>query len=222
MAVSGEGPDALRFEVGAAESPSLVAVGTLEGLVVQRIGGANGPGTGRLRAEEDGTQVAWRAPGSSTFGPAIECAGASVLLFDGDDATKFVRVRGYAAYMPGMGQEAQVFIADRWNNEAGGDDVTAGEAAAGDVSTRTVTLRNACGVTLENIKIWLDAAVVDIEISHNGVLWVSPVTEATGIDVADILPNGTGTLHVRRTIGAAAPSDTDVLNIFYAAFNGPG
>ena len=68
--------------------------------------------------------------------------------------------------------------------------------------------------------VWLDAAVSDLKISDDGVDWVNPTTEATGLEFDDLAVHESVTLHLQRTISASASYDPDVLNHLHAAWNG--
>jgi len=214
--------DAIRMEISGVETPQLHHAGTLDGVAIAFVAGRNGPGTGYLASDSSGTSVAWKAPGSSSYGTYIDVsAGGSFVLEDGDDPDCYVRVTVTASRLPESIDEARVLLMDRYGNGVSHDDVTAGEAAAGDVTTHTITLTNDSNVSVSHVKAWLDAAVSGLEISNDGASWASATTEATGIDIDDIPGNGgTKTLHLRRTIGAGAPADADVLNHIHLAFDG--
>lgn len=116
--------------------------------------------------------------------------------------------------------EAQVFIKDVYNNAVGHDDVTAGEASAGDVTGYTITLANDSGSNLTQVKSWLDPTTENIEISANNSDWFSPIVEDSAVDFADIPANSSISFYMRRTIAAGAGSDPDVLNIVHFSYYG--
>lgn len=213
--------DALRIETGGQESLHLTAVGTLPGVVVLAAAGRNGPGTGRLRADQDGTRLAWRAPGSATYGTPVVCSPDGLyLLEDGEDPDSWLRIQMRSAYAVPGHAEGRVALGDRWTNAVGHDDVTAGEASAGDVEGYTVTLSNDSTAGLSRVLAWLDAAVSDLEISDDDITYVSPTSEGAALGLADIPAGGSITLYLRRTIGAAEPSDPDVLNHLHFSYQG--
>jgi len=219
---AGERADSLRAYVSAVEVPHLLAVGGVPGVVPTAAGGKNGPGTGKLRSTLDGTWLSWRAPGSSTFGEAIRCSSdASYVIEDGDDAQKFLRVTVYTSYLIGPG-EADVLLKEAFNT-LGPDDVPAAEASAGAVETVQVDLTNDhTSNHARDVKVWLDAASVDLEISDDNITFVTPTTEGHGdvLTFAAIASGASVPIYVRRTISASASSDTNVLNLLQWAWDG--
>lgn len=204
--------DGLRFKVSAVEIVHLHAIGTIPGVAILAVAALNGIGAGQLRSVGDGTELQWRAPGSSNFGNRVQAGvDGTYMLTDGDNAGKWLRVQVYATYLLGP-SSAQVLLADRYDNNLAADDVTAAEASAGSVETYQITMENVTGITLAQPTLWLDAAVADLEISDDGAAWVSPTTELTGLLFPDLAPAGTDIFHLRRTITAGASADPDVLN----------
>lgn len=221
MAIAAQHADALRLEVASVEVDHLTAVQTIPGVVITAAADRNGPGIGWLRSTEDGTLLSWKAPESSNYGSGQPCdADGSYLLEDGDDVSKWVRCQVYVDFLSSQSIEARVFLADIYNNDTAHDDVTASEAAAGNVETWTLTMENAGTLILSFLKVWIDSAVSGLEISDDGASWVSPTTESTALEFPDLLPGATDTLHIRRTISAAADSDPDVLNHLHITFSG--
>lgn len=217
---TGRHADAMRVTASGAQVDSLRWAGSIPGVVPLAIAGRNGPGYGRLRSTGDGTWLAWTAPGSATPGVPVYCGSdGTYLLEDGADRSKWIRVQVYASYL-GNPTETRVALGDRWNNPIGHDDVTESEADAGDVETYTLTLTNDSAVLLSQIAAWLDDDVEDLEISDDGSTWVSPTTEATGLEFDDLAPGYSHTLHLRRTIAASSAADPDVLNHVLLAFSG--
>ena len=210
--------DALRIMVSGVELRSLRLVGTLPGLVPLAVAGLNGPGTGRLRSTGDGLTVQYRAPGSSTYGQAVTIAAdGAYLLEDGENRSKWLRVQAYTSHMIGP-SEAEVRLLDRWEIGPAGDDVTASEAAAGDVATWSATIQNDSTDTVYGITAWLDSSTSGLEISDDGVTWVNPTSQAAGLDLGDLAAAGTTPLYFRRTISAGAPPDSDILAQVRLAF----
>ena len=215
--------DALRCEVSSVETIHLVAVGTIKGAKVTGVAGRNGPGTATLRSTKEtiGWRLAYKAPGSSAWGnPQRIEADGTVLLEDGEDTSKWVRVQVWVDYLDLGRREGSVKLREVYNNDVGSDDVTAAEATAGDVETYTVTLANDGTLTISQIKIWLDPSTVNLEISDDGASWVSPTTEATALELPDLASGSTDTLHIRRTIAAGEASDPAVLSRIHLAFSG--
>jgi len=215
--------DALRIRTASTEVVQLTAIGTIPGVAVLNAAARNGTGTARLRSsgETVGHLLCYRAPGSSTFGVPhrVEADGVYVLP-DGEDPSKFVRVQVWTAYLaPGIA-EGSVKLRDVFNNEIKADDVSAAEAAAGDVETTTLSLENDGGRILSQVKAWLDPSTENLEISSDGVAWSTPTGEASALGLADVPPDGSVTLHLRRTIAAGAPSDPEILNQLHLSFCG--
>ena len=213
------GADALRVRRAInIEAEWLRAVGTIPGVVVTYVAGANGPGEGYLRCNRDGDAVAWRAPGSSTYGPYVpRPADGTYYIEDGDDPDAYLRVAAYADYLE-ADIEAQVLVSDRFNNRMGYEDVAAEDAAAGEIVTYNFGLRNVSSSRVHRPSIWLDPATDDLQISDDQVTWVSPTTEATALVLPDMDPNDLDVLYVKRTIGAAAESSPSVLNLLQLSF----
>jgi len=215
----GRGADSLRiYNADPAEVASLELIGTLPGVRPLAVAGHCGPGAGRLKS--DGSRLAWKAPGSTAWGPwvAAESDGA-LLLEDGQSRSKWLRVHVHAAYLVDSYQEWVVRLTDRFNNGVGHLDVSAGRAQTGGSNTRTLTLANDGTAGIFNLVGWLDADVDYLEISDDGSTWVAPTSEASGLALADIAPGDAITLHVRCTIPASSSSDGDVLNQLEFAFD---
>ena len=212
------GADSLRIEVDAVEVVHLTAVGTIPGVVVNHAAAMNGPGAGVLRYDSDG--LAWKPPGESEYGEAVVVTDG-VYLLEGADADKFLRVTVHADYLV-VGSEGRVFLADRYANGIDYDDVTAGEAAAGDVVGYQLGVANDSGGTVCNVLAWLDASAEGsayLELSDDGVSWSSPTTEPTGVALGNIVAAGSATLYARRTIPAAEPFDPAVLTHLHFGFD---
>ncbi len=223
MAAVGTHADALRLEKTGVEIVQLRPTGTVPGVIPLAAAGRNGPGSGRLRAVGDRLQ--WRAPGSGTFGAAVECGtDGNYQLEDGEDFDKWLRVQVVREYLLTGSIDGLVELADVRNNEIGHDDVTSGEAAAGDVTDYTVEMTNVGtpGGIITQIVVWLEETQdnLQIQISDDGIAWDSPTIEADGLAFPDLAPGASNTLHVRRTITAGAEADPDVLNFLHVSFCG--
>ena len=221
MAEVATGSDALQWQKSSVEIQHLHAVGTIRGVKILQVAARNGKGTGRLRSTGDGTLLSWREPGAANYGGDCPCASDGDYLLLGSDPGKWIRIRVYEDFLFAGPREEPVLLDDVYNNEIGSDDVTAGEASAGDVETYTVTVKNMGTFTMTDVRFWLDPAVSDLEIGFNGADWFSPTTEETAIELGfPFAPAASGTIHFRRTTGAAAPSDPKVLNNIHARFDG--
>ena len=219
LALSGSGPGSLRIEAASFELEHLRVVGAIRGVVPQFAAARNGPGAGRLSSHGDGTWLKWRAPGGSRFGRPVWCgADGEYVLTDGDDPDKYFRVEVFAAELvPGV-VESRVSLSDVYQNALGGDDVTAAEAAAGDVASWALTLKNISNSILGQLRVWIDRNTVDIEISDDGAAWVSPTDEGAALSFGDLLIGSTTTLYVRRSIAAGAVAHGGLLNCLHFIF----
>jgi len=187
--------DALRLYYAGQEINHLRAVGTVPGVRVLHVAARNGHGAGILRYL--GGNLYWRAPGSSTFGAAVAVpTDGHYLLFDGDDLDAFVRVEVYTDHL--LAGDARVFLRDRYENAIGFDDVTAAEAAAGDVTTWSITCRNESDEILYDLTAWVDFATTGITLSADDV------TYAAGVALGNLDPAESVPLYIKRTIAAAA------------------
>lgn len=219
MSEAGARGDALRLKLSGVEVNQMLVVGAIPGVYPLAAAARNGTGTGTIQSTGDGTLLSWKAPGSATAGTPIPASvDGSYLLQDGVDLDKWLRVQVVAAYLVSAGS-AQVTLRDSYNG-LGPDDVTAAEATAGSVETLEVTMSNDSGRGISRLVAWIDAAVSDLEISDDGAAWVSPTSEAAGLAFPDLAAGATDIIHLRRTIGAAAGSDTGVLNHLHFAWQG--
>lgn len=213
--------DELRFESLSVELTHLRAVGTIPGVAVLAVAAANGPGVGQIRSVGDGTRLTWLAPGSAVFGtPVSVSADGLYLLEDGEDRNKWCRVQVFNAHLTPGPDQASVYMRGDHNTALADADVTDAQALAGDVSVFTVSMANHGNVVLSHLAVWIDPAVSGLEISDDGVVWVAPTTESAALAFPDLVPGGSHTLHLRRTITAASPSATDVLNHIHARYDG--
>lgn len=219
------GADALRLRYAGADVASLHAVGTLEGVALLFASGRILPGTGFIRSYDDGTLLAWKEPGASAYGAQVDCsAGGIFRLLGGDDADAFVRVHVVPSYLSPGPNEARVMLQDVYNNAVATDDVSAAEAAAGDVETWTIEIRNRHPIWLaaKRLKVWLRLGVTGIEISTDGADWRTPYSEISPevLEYATVAGGQAATVHFRRTIQAGESSDPDVLSWFEWSFYG--
>lgn len=218
-----EGVDSIRIEQSGTEVRHLEAVRTLPGVVVLNVAASNGPGMGRLKTSGDGTLLAWQAPGSSTFGTAVDVsADDTYLLADGEDADKWIRVEVYADYLAPTPRSTRVHLKDLYENGPGHDDVTAAEASAGDVVTYELGVANDSAATVYNIRAWLDAAAdgnAYLELSADEVDWSTPTSEPAGVELGNVLTGNSATLYVRRTIPASESYDPDLLAHLHFGFD---
>ena len=187
-------------------NPPLDLLGTVPGVQISDVAGRNGLGVGRLRVDAAG-KLAWQAPGSDTFGTAVDVsAGGTFDVADGDDADRWLEATVTAAELPGELVESEVRLSEQFNNAVADDDVTAAEASAGNVHSWSFNLANRDATNPKTLAVWLDVYTAQfIEISDDNLAWVAPTTEAAGLALT--LPAaGAVTLYLRRTIAAGAPS----------------
>lgn len=219
---AGERGDAIRVKSSGVEVPMLAVAGAVPGVTVLAASGKNDPASspGSVRHQVGGL-LSWKAPGSSTYGTAIAPpVDGAYVLEDGDDADQWVRVQVATSYLPAGDAVALVYMQGVFN-AAGPDDVTAAEASAGDVASWTLTLENVGVPDVRNLVAWIDAGVSGLEISDDGAVWVAPTTEGTALALATpLVSGGTDTLHLRRTISAAAASDPDVEHLVHLSWEG--
>ncbi len=191
-------------------------LGEIPGVMIEHVAGRNGEGIGYLACVGSDKGLAWKAPGSTMFGPpVIPTADESYLLEDGLDTGKWLRVFVVRDHLV-AGSECRVYLRDRHANEIGGVDVTAEQAAAGNELIWSFKLANASAVTFHRVKVWIDPAVTGLALWDSG--WVAPTTEETAVVLADMAHYDETVLAVRRTIAAGAPADPKVLNYLHFSF----
>lgn len=200
------GADGLAVTVSGADVTSFEWYGAIPGVQIIAIAGRNGTGFGRLRSEIDGSWLAWRAPGSVSFGPAVQAtADGELVLIDGDDRDKWVWVRVYFDHLPGFASSREITISDKFGNTLGGADVSASDASAGLTTSVAFTLTNVSPWSLHHVRAWVDPEMVAVNISDDGAAWVSPTTDAASLLLSSRLASGGSVvLYSQRVIGAGA------------------
>lgn len=218
--------DGLRWKISGAEVKSLAGVGTVPGIAVLHVAGRNGPGIGILRLTGAGQLAAWRAPGSAVFGSTVRIASdGAYLVEDGEDLSKYLRIQVYRDFLPAGGEaDSRVYIQDVYDNGLSSDEVSAAEATAGLVETVTLALANDGPNAARDVKIWLEMVegFERLEISLDNVSFYRPWHEghAQALSVATIAAGGSQAVYLRRTIGAGAAADPDILNVLRCAWDG--
>lgn len=211
--------DSLKILAASVEVPQLASVGTIDGVRVLQAAGRNGPGAGLLDYDATAGTLAWRAPGSATFGTAVTLAGdGEYLLLDGDDADKWLRVQVYDDWLPPATTQAQVNLSDLFNTPVSSIDVSYEKALSGDVAAWTVDLNNQAGETIHGLVAWLDADTDYLELSWDGSTWSAPTTEGAAIAAGDLADAASATLHVRRTIPAETACDPAAAVLIHLGF----
>lgn len=217
--LAGTRADSLRIEhyiMGTLIEFSIV--GAIPGVAVLYAAGRNGAGTGRLM--QSGTRLQWRAPGSATFGLAVQCTSdGTYLLADGEDRDKWIRVQVYASYLPAGANETLVYIHAAYGGLY--VDITAGEAAGSWEKTYELDLHNVSGIILSDVRVWVEPGGSVTGISDDDVTYVLPTSEDdANVLIYDALPaSDTATLHV-RIAGTGSAASPDVKNEIHVAFNG--
>lgn len=213
--------DAIRVRVGGEDVQHLAVLGTIRGVTPLAAAGRCGEGTGALRSlDTPPRRLQWRAPGSETWGTAVRVeADGSYLLEDGEDQHAWLRVGVDVSWLPDVPEEARVFLRDRYN-ALGPDDVSAAEASAGATEALELALANVSTNMVRAVTAWLDPATEDLELSPDGSAWSAPTSEGAGLALGDVNGGASVALHVRRTIGAGAPSAAEVLNLIHLAWEG--
>lgn len=203
--------DGLRIRASGVDIAFMRTVGTIAGCVVAACAARNGEGYGILTAAPGGF-LSWQAPGSATAGtPTQATADGTYLLEDGEDASKWISVTVSIDYLPSAAQ-GRVYIADSFN-AIGIADVAAADASAGLVSNATLTLYNATGFSVTNIKLWLED-ITGLEVSSDNVTFYAPTSEADShvITYASLAAGASVNLYVRRTISPSTASNAAILN----------
>ena len=211
--------DLLHLEIADVELVHLDAVRTAPGVKLLLIAARNGPGTAWLRASGDGSDLAWKAPGSSSYGEDVACAAdGEYLIKDGDDTNKFARVQVWRDFLVSPG-EYPIYLRDRYNNGVALDDVTAEQAASGDVSVSTITLHNVSSSEMTGVVVWVDSdTAAPIEISTNGTNWFRPENEEVAVALPSIPAESTVMIYVKRTIVAGTENNPKMQVHFHVTF----
>jgi hypothetical protein len=218
MPAPATGHDVIRARIDGVEILNFHVIGTVAGVVPRQAAARNGPGQGLLRIGAGGGALTWQAPGSKLAGAEVAVTSdGDYLLEDGEDNSKWLRVEVHAAYLR-TGEAAAVSLADRYANGPPGDDVTAAEALAGDVTTWTIDLLNEGDEALSELAVWLDSETERLEISADGSEWFAPTTEPAALSLGDLDAGEAATLYVRRTVAADETFNPRVLILLRVAW----
>ena len=197
-------------------------------VTIDSISDANGIGTGTLTAVTTGS-LAWTAPGG-TQGTAVAIAnGATVILLDGTDSEKFIRVtRTSASDLVGT---AAVTLTESYNTAIAGDNITTTENTAGHTSYRCVLFKNGSAAEVTNLKVWIsedaasrfsvgaetpvDSWVTDISgagdtFAPGGVSFSQPTVVGSALNLGTVAAGGMVALWIRRVVAAASAADPRV------------
>lgn len=206
------------FQKSAVEVHHHHAVGVIGGVRILEAAARNGPGMGRLASLADGRSLTWQPPGASGPGVAVQIPADGDYLIEGVDVSKYLRIRATIAHMHKHPAQARVYVGDVYLNPVALDEVSASEASAGAVEQFTVDIKNVNIVVVSHLRVWIDAVTPSLEISRDGIVWVSPTTKAAGLKLGDLVPGQAFTLDVKRTILAGAAADPDILNWLHTSF----
>lgn len=129
-----------------------VITSAIANVTVNHVSGANGEGVGTITAVSVNS-LTWTPPGG-TAGAAVTIANGETKILEGAGAPgKFVRViRTSATDLAGA---ATCTLTYKANDLVGFDDVSAAEAAAGDVEYRALMLMNEAAATVKNVTVYL-------------------------------------------------------------------
>ena len=207
------------YETNPVALPLLAAVGTLPGTVITGGAHRNGPGRGYLRSSADGTQMSWKAPGSASFGAWVDVSTLGErLLEDGEDHNKWIRLETVStAYLVAAAQQQEVYLRLPDTSPLL-PDVSDGES--GEVNDYVCWLKNVGRATLSNLVVWIDPGTDYLEVSDDGLSFVAPTTEATGLNLGSLGANEFTSVTVRRTIPAATTADPKVIAELHFRFDG--
>ena len=209
--------DALRVELDSVEVLSYIPASTLDGVAIVYISGDHDSGTGRLQYDSE-QMLYWRAPGDDDYGVGVDVSDGGDYLLYAADAIMHIRVSVDADWLPSEGASAPVPVQTPFNNAIAHDDVSAAEAAAGNVTAYTATILNASSGTITGITAWDDSDTA-LELSSDGATWIT-ATEASPLSLGSLAASASTTLHIRRTISAGASADADVLSSLHIDWTG--
>ena len=119
-------------------------------VTVDFVAGANGVGAGTLDAASADT-LTWAAPGGSTGAAVTIANGETKILEDGTDTDAYIRVTRTTA--DALSGTATCTLAENYNNVVGFDNVSSGEATAGDTEYRCLCFKNESASTVQNLKV---------------------------------------------------------------------
>jgi len=200
------------------DGPPLDWIGGVTGVTIDDVGGGNGGGPAGLHYDGSGN-LSWRGPRRSTWGEAVDVSAGGTFTLAGDTPDRWARVTVEAGELPAGAETAAVILVERTGGLAG-DDVTAVEAAVGDVSTWTVDFYNYHSAAV-SLDVWIEPYSSKwIEICDDGSSWAAPITAAAAFTLT-LAAGGTDTLHIRRTIAAGADRSPGIpVRLLYLADDG--
>ncbi|MGE3182674.1 MAG: hypothetical protein AB7N71_13665 [Phycisphaerae bacterium] len=206
--------DALRWtDTNDDEIVPLETIGTVDGVRVTFVNGANNPGNGRLVWNAADSTLAWRTPGAIEDGDPVAINGNGIYTLQGANQSTFIRVAVVEDRLPLVSIARTVQVQDRYN-VAAGNDVTAAQAAAGLTKDWTLRLANnrITADTFITGYIWFDADPSNdqsVEYSVDEISWYAPksLAEAQAAFLGTTIPDESyRPIYFRRVLapGAAA------------------
>lgn len=124
----------------------------ISNITIDFIAGANSTGTGTITATGDDT-LTWTPPGG-TAGAAVTILNGETKILEGNGAPeKFIRVSRTTA--DALSGAATLTLSDQFNNVIGMDNVTPGEAAAGDSEYRALMAVVESATEIKNFKCYI-------------------------------------------------------------------
>ena len=205
-----------------ADSLVVRPTGSLRGIVLDFVAGANGPGIGALTAIDDDV-VAWTPPGGTQGPSATILNGESkVLLGGGLSIYNYVIVRRTSA--TALSGSLSVQLLDVINNVIGGSNFSEAESTAGAEHYRALIFENANAGEITLLKVWLDSTATNTRIAFEtptagaltdkrsagetsiptGLTWSSGTTSGTGLSLASLAAGSTVGLWIERAVTPGA------------------
>ncbi len=211
-----------------AECLTFHRVMALAGIIIEYAAGANGPGNGTLEAMSANT-LRWTPPGDDP-GDVVTIANGETKAIYGDDTSKYLIVRRATASNLGGSETVQLF--DEYGNAFGGSVFSEAESTAGANHYRAVFARNEGAATVTSLLVWIDddydtsvalaeesptagviQDVADETTVPTGLSWVSPVSEATALEIGPLAADADVGLWIRRSVAAGASADARVRTV---------
>lgn len=125
----------------------------ISNITINFVAGANGLGAGTLTATGN-DELKWTPPGG-TQGAGVTIANGETKILEGGNSEpeKYIRVTRTSA--DNLTGTATVTLTDEFNNTVGFDNVSSGEASAGDTEYRCLCFKNEASSEIKNLKAWI-------------------------------------------------------------------
>jgi hypothetical protein len=222
MAAPATANDSVRLQLSGSDVVSMRVAGALPGVVVLFASAQNGVGEGILSASAGG--LSWQAPFSEQPGATVPIPTDGVyMLEDNLNPSAWVRVQAYVDYLPTSGA-ATIEIGDSYSPAAlvAGGDVSATQAAAGQVVTTEYALTNVSAAGVTALTLWIDPFTTGITVSSDGTNFYDPTSQSdpNALVWATLAAGASVNVWVRRTIAADSAFNPQVLNVLDWAWMG--